>query len=146
MLNPSNKIISMKLNDDDVIEDVSSTSLLTNGLTPKTGPNHLSWSIITQPIKGITSIAIINSPNLIGPITYQLYDAFDTPTERTGGFVGDIVYPNAAFTQIINITANGGTTDGGVPKNLKLYLQGCFTEEQLVTKAQIEHRQSSSSK
>ncbi|CAF4894723.1 unnamed protein product [Rotaria sp. Silwood1] len=140
MINPTNKINSMTLNGE-VISDVSSVSSLSSGLTAKSGNTLQSWTIFTKPIDGITSIGLINSPNVIGPIQYQLYDSFDTLIEAKGNYVGQIVPINAEYIERIVITTSLPTIDGQPPKNLKLILNGCFKEEQLRTKAQIENDQ-----
>ncbi|CAF4275432.1 unnamed protein product, partial [Rotaria sp. Silwood2] len=138
MANPSNKINYMDLNGE-VISDVSSISSLSTGLTAKSGNKLQSWTIFTKPIDGITSIGLINSPNIIGPIQYKLYDSFDTLIEANGSYVGQIVPINAEYIERIVVTTSLPTIDGQPPENLKLVLNGCFKEEQLRTKAQIEN-------
>ena len=137
MANPSNKVNSINLNGE-VISDVRSSLLLSSGLTAKSGNKLQSWTINTSVIDAITSIGLINSPNVRGPIHYQFYDDFDTLIEVNGNNVGQIVPVNAENIERIVITANSPTRDGRPPRNLKLTLNGCFREEQLRTKAQIE--------
>ncbi len=137
MAHPSNKILSMVLNKEN-IPDVSSTTLLTSGLTAKSGNTLQSWTINTRTIDDITSIGLTNSPNVVGPIRYQLYDAFDNIIEATGDSVGQIVPLTGEYIDKIVITANQTTSNAQPPSNLKLVINGCFKEELLRTKAQIE--------
>ncbi len=137
MAHPSNKILSMVLNKEN-IPDVSSTTLLTSGLTAKSGNTLQSWTIHTRTIDDITSIGLTNSPNVVGPIRYQLYDAFDNIIEATGDSVGQIVPLTGEYIDKIVITANQTTSNAQPPSNLKLVINGCFKEELLRTKAQIE--------
>jgi hypothetical protein len=120
------------------IPDVSSTTLLTSGLTAKSGNTLQSWTIHTRTIDDITSIGLTNSPNVVGPIRYQLYDAFDNIIEATGDSVGQIVPLTGEYIDKIVITANQTTSNAQPPSNLKLVINGCFKEELLRTKAQIE--------
>ncbi len=137
MAHPSNKILSMVLNKEN-IPDVSSTTLLTSGLTAKSGNTLQSWTIHTRTIDDITSIGLTNSPNVVGPIRYQLYDAFDNIIEATGDSVGQIIPLTGEYIDKIVITANQTTSNAQPPSNLKLVINGCFKEELLRTKAQIE--------
>lgn len=137
LINPSNKIISMNLNGD-VISDASLLSALSPGLTAKSGNKLESWTIFTKPIDAVTSIGLINSPNVIGTIRYQLYDGFNNLVEANGNYVGQQVPVNAEYIERIVITTNMPTVDGQPPRELKLAINGCFKEEQLRTKAQIE--------
>jgi hypothetical protein len=139
MTNPSNKIQSMELNGE-TISNVSSTSFLTSGLNAKPGSTLLSWTINTQKINDITSIGLTNSPNVQGPIQYQLYDNFDNVVGTTGDKVGQIVPINGEYIDKIVVTTNTPTSDGQPPRNLKLVVNGCFKEESLRTKAQVEVR------
>ncbi len=139
MTNPFNKINSMELNGQ-IINDVNSTELLlSSGLNATSGDRLLSWTINTKPINDITSIGLINSPNVQGPIRYKLYDSFDNVVETTGNSVGQIVPIKGEYIEKIVITANSRTRDGQVPYNLKVVVNGCFKEELLRTKAQLEH-------
>lgn len=139
MINPSNKVTSMQLNGEN-LADVSSTSLLTSGLTARSDNKLQSWTIHTRTISEITSIGLINSPNVVGPIEYQLFDGFDTIYEATGNSVGQIISLKGEFIEKIVISAKSITRDGRPPSNLKLVINGCFTEDLLRTKAQIESR------
>ncbi|CAF4215767.1 unnamed protein product, partial [Rotaria magnacalcarata] len=143
MANPSSKIISMTLNGE-VISDFNSISSASSGLTAKTGDKLQTWTIVTNLIDTVTSIGLVNSPNVIGPIRYQLYDNFDAVTEVSGDYAGQIIPIYAENIEQIVITTNVPTTDNQPPKNLKLSLNGCFKEEQLRTKAQVEERISTS--
>jgi hypothetical protein len=138
MLNPADKIYSMDLNNQ-TIYDVTRSSLLTTGLTAKSGKKIDSWTLNTKAFDAVTLIGLTNSPNVVGKVRYQLYDGFDTLTEVTGN-VGQLIPLNAENIERIVITTSSDTNDGLPPKNLKLVLQGCFKEEQLLTKAQVEHR------
>ena len=133
---PTNKILSMELNGQRST-DYAALALTSSGLTAKTG-NKLQWSIVTKNIKGVTSIGLTNSPNIIGPITYILYDTYDGESTFYGNYVGQIVSVNVESIEHILITTSQGTIDGQPPRNVKLVLNGCFNEEQLRTKAQIE--------
>jgi len=137
MANPSNKVISMDLNGE-FIKDVNSTSLLTSGLTAKSGTALQSWTIHTKLIDDITSIGLVGPTNVQGPIQYQLYDSFDTFVPAIGNASGDIVPIKGEYIRKIVITAN--TSDNLPPKNLKVVINGCFKEDLLRTKAQVEHR------
>jgi hypothetical protein len=137
MTNPSNKVLSMQLNGE-TISNVNSVPLLTTGLNAKSGNSLKSWVIDTQTINDITSIGLINSPNVQGPILYQLYDTFDNVVQNTSDSVGQIIPIKGENIQQIVITANTTTRDGQPPQNLKLVVNGCFREELLRTKAQIE--------
>ena len=139
MITPSNKVTSMQLNGEN-LAGVSSTPLLTSGLTARSGNTLQSWILNTRTINEITSIGLINSPNVVGPIRYQLFDGFDTIYEATGGSVGQIVSLKGEFIERIVISTNSITRDGRPPSNLKLVINGCFTEDLLRTKAQIENR------
>jgi hypothetical protein len=138
MLHPSNKVHSMKLNGQ-TISNVSATSLTTTGLNATSGHSLHSWIIHTKLIDDVKSIGLTNSPNVIGPIQYYLYDSFSSVINATGDSVGQIVpVDKAEYIEKIVITAN--TTNGQPPVNLKLVLNGCFKEELLRTKAQVEQR------
>ena len=139
MADPSNKVMSMELNREN-FANVDSTTLLTTGLTARSGSTLQSWTINTRTINEITSIGLVNSPNVIGLIRYQLFDGFDTIYEATGNSVGQIVPLRGEFIERILITANSATRDGRPPANLKVVINGCFTEDLLRTKAQIESR------
>ncbi|CAF0925338.1 unnamed protein product [Rotaria sordida] len=141
MANPSNKINSMNLNGEDV-SNVTSISSLSSGLTAKSGNTLKLLTNFTKPIEGITSIGLINSPNVVGPIRYQLYDGLGTLIEVNGTKIGEIVSINAEHIEQMVITTNLPTNDGQPPRNLKLVLNGCFNEAQLATKAQIEDNES----
>jgi hypothetical protein len=127
----------MKLNGE-TIKDVSSTSLLTSGLNAKSGTELQSWTIHTKLIDDITSIGLIGPTNVQGPIQYQLYDSFDNVVQAIGQAPGDIVPIKGEYIEKIVITGN--TSDNLPPKNLKVVINGCFKEELLRTKAQVEHR------
>jgi len=139
MENPSNKIISMVLNGQ-TIRNVDKTTLATTGLTAQSGSNLNSWTIDTQTINDIVSIGIVNSPNLVGPIRFQLYDSFSGLVEATSASVGQIVSLHGEYIEQIVITTNATTSDGQPPRDLKLKINGCFKEETLRTKAQVEER------
>jgi hypothetical protein len=137
MANPSNKILSMVLNKQN-IPDVSSTTLSTTGLTAKSG-NTLQWTINTRTIDDITSIGLINSPNVIGPINYYLYDSFDDIFQGTANSVGQIIPLKGEHIEKIVITANSTTSNGQPPAGLQVVINGCFKPELLRTKAQVEN-------
>lgn len=139
MADPSNKIMSMELNRENIV-NVNPTALTTSGLTARSGSSLQSWTLITRTINEITSIGLINSPNVVAPIRYQLFDSFDTVYEATGSSVGQIVALRGEFIERIVITATSTTRDGRPPANLRLVINGCFTEDLLRTKAQIQDR------
>jgi hypothetical protein len=116
------------------------SSFPSTGFSATTGNQVQSWTIETKLIEAVTNIGLMNSPNVQGPITYSLYDGFDSLTEVVGKKVGDIVSVMAENIERIVITTNVNTTDNQPPKNLKLYLKGCFQATILLTKAQIELR------
>ncbi|CAF3672957.1 unnamed protein product, partial [Rotaria socialis] len=139
MANPSGKILSMTLNGE-VIPDLNSISSASSGLTAKTGDKLQTWTIVTNLIDTVTSIGLVNSPNVIGPIQYKLHNTFHAVSEITGNYTGQIVPIYAKNIRQIVITTNIPTTDNQPPKNLKLILNGCFKQEQLRTIPQIEER------
>ncbi|CAF1225499.1 unnamed protein product, partial [Adineta ricciae] len=134
---PTNKIISMVLNGQKST-DYAALSPTSAGLTAKSGTKVQTWAIDTKTIDAVTSIGLINSPNVVGPIRYTLYDTFDGETTVIGNYVGEIIPVNMEDIQRIEITTDKATLDGQPPRNLKLVLNGCFKEESLRTKAQIE--------
>ena len=137
MTDPSTKVSSMVLNKQS-IPDVTTTTLATTGLTAKTG-NTLQWTITTRTIDDVTSIGLSYSSNVVGPITYQLYDSFDNVFSGTGT-VGQIIPLKGEYIEKIVVTGNSVTSNGQPPADLKLVVNGCFKPDILRTKAQIESR------
>lgn len=134
MLNPLNKVINMELNGENI---TNISAILTTNLNAKTG-TQLLWIIKTKPINDIVSIGLTDSPNVQGPIQYEVYGDFDSFDNATGKYVGHIVPIKGEYVDTIIIRANLNTNDGLPPQNLKLTVKGCFREELLRTKAQIE--------
>lgn len=142
MLNPSNKITSMQLNGDN-ITNFAASSASGEGLNAKSG-NKLQWIIKTKPIQDITSIGLIDGSNIQGQIQYEVHGDFDSIGDVTGEYVGQIVPIKGESVDTITVTTDTTTTDGLPPRNLKLIVKGCFKEELLRTKAQIEQKPTTS--
>ena len=137
LANPSNKVVSVNLNGKGTI-GASLTSFPSAGFTATSGDRIQSWTIVTKTLDAVTSIGLSSASNVQGPIRYQLFDSFDGLTEVTGDTVGQILTVNSEFVERIVITADVPTTDGQPPRNIKLTLNGCFKEDMLRTKAQVE--------
>lgn len=137
MDNPANKIMSMTINGKPSTEYTALSPSSSAGLAAKAGAK-LVLDITTKTLLGVTSIGLSSAANVIGTVNYKLLDTFEDPTDAQGEYVGDMKTVNAANVERIIITTNMATTDGQPPRDLRLILNGCFKEELLRTKAQVE--------
>lgn len=135
--NPSKTVNRFNLNGQETA-GVSMSSFPVTGFTAASGNRIQSWTIETKTLDTITEIALTNSPNVVGPIRYRLFDSFDGVTEVIGATVGQVLRVNAENIERIVITTDNPTSDGQPPRNLKLTLNGCYRGDSLATKAQVE--------